>query len=306
MRTFAPQSRWLALVMVALLAASLSQTPQPSRPKITGFSHVAIYVTDLDKARAFYGGTLGYAMVSRTQFRVNDTQSIEIELGPKELEDRIAHIAFLTDSAQGMLDYLKSKGVSVPDKVNDGRYGSHWFALKDPAGQPIEFVEENAASASKSMVQAAFPPPSKQIIHVGFLVRDRAAEEHFYKDILGFRGYWHGGMKPDRTDWVALQVPDGTVWIEEMVGPSERPDAHELGVLNHFSLGVDKIETVIPKLQQHGWKPTGDDQKKPQMGLDGKWQFNIYDPDLTRVEYMEFVPARKPCCSEFAGPHPHD
>jgi hypothetical protein len=40
------------------------------------------------------------------------------------------------------------------------------------------------------------------------------------------------------------------------------------------------------------------------MGRDGKWQLNIYDPDFTRVELMEFTPAQKPCCSEFQGPHP--
>jgi hypothetical protein len=113
-------------------------------------------------------------------------------------------------------------------------------------------------------------------------------------------------MVPDRTDWVALQVPDGNVWIEEMLGADARPDAHELGVLNHFSLGVDKIDAVIPNLKQHGWTPSGSDQKSTQLGKDGKWQFNIYDPDLTRVEYMEFRPAQKPCCSDFTGPHPHE
>ena len=40
------------------------------------------------------------------------------------------------------------------------------------------------------------------------------------------------------------------------------------------------------------------------MGRDGKWQLNLYDPDFTRIELMEFKPIEKPCCSEFQGRHP--
>ena len=40
------------------------------------------------------------------------------------------------------------------------------------------------------------------------------------------------------------------------------------------------------------------------MGKDGKWQLNLYDPDFTRVELMEFQPVQKPCCSDFHGPLP--
>jgi len=42
----------------------------------------------------------------------------------------------------------------------------------------------------------------------------------------------------------------------------------------------------------------------PKIGRDGKWQLNLYDPDETRVELMEFTPVEKPCCSEYTGPHP--
>jgi catechol 2,3-dioxygenase-like lactoylglutathione lyase family enzyme len=291
-----------ALLAALSVVAAHSQTNTPQRPKITGFAHVAIYVTDAGKATHFYRDILGYAKSGDNSFDVNSQQALEIEPAPKGTQDLISHVAFATDNAEGMRAYLQSKGVKVPDKVSDGRNGAKWFALTDPAGQPIEFIEEKA----HGMAKPATPPASKQIIHVGFVVRDREAEEHFYKDILGFRPYWHGGMEPNRTDWVALQVPDGTVWIEEMLGVSEHPNAQELGVLNHFALGVDDIKTVIPNLKQHGWTPTGDDGHEAELGKDGKMQFDIFDPDLTRVEYMSFKPVQKPCCSDFTGPHPHD
>jgi hypothetical protein len=40
------------------------------------------------------------------------------------------------------------------------------------------------------------------------------------------------------------------------------------------------------------------------MGKDGKWQANLYDPDGTRVELMEFQPVTDPCCSPFTAPSP--
>ena len=35
----------------------------------------------------------------------------------------------------------------------------------------------------------------------------------------------------------------------------------------------------------------------PKIGRDGKWQLNLYDPNLTRVELMEPKPVETPCCS---------
>jgi hypothetical protein len=109
-------------------------------------------------------------------------------------------------------------------------------------------------------------------------------------------------MQPDHTDWVAMQVPDGTDWLEYMLNVDAKPSLQLTGVMNHISLGVRDIKQAQAKLEAHGWKEHGDEH--PQMGRDGKWQLNIYDPDFTRVELMEFTPTQKPCCSEFQGPHP--
>jgi len=124
--------------------------------------------------------------------------------------------------------------------------------------------------------------------------------EHFYKDVLGFRPYWHGGMKDDETSWVSLQVPDGTDWIEFMLYDPTGKDKHFLGVMNHIALGVTDIQAAKAQLIKNGIKLT----EEPKLGRDGKWQLNVYDPDETRIEFMEFIPKEKPCCSEFTAPHP--
>ena len=133
---------------------------------------------------------------------------------------------------------------------------------------------------------------SQRIIHVGVVVSDRAAADRFYKDILGFKEIWHGGMKDTETDWVDMRVPDGTDWLEYMLNV-HNPDPHELGVMHHFALGVPSVKAGYETALKRGYKP----DEKPQIGRDGKWQFNMYDPNFTRVELMEPKPVEKPCCS---------
>jgi len=135
---------------------------------------------------------------------------------------------------------------------------------------------------------------SQRIIHVGVVVKDRAAADRFYGDILGFHEIWHGGMTDSETDWVDMRVPDGTDWLEYMLNV-ENPDPRELGVMHHFALGVPSVKQGYQMVLKRGYKPP----EEPQIGRDGKWQLNLYDPNYTRVELMEPKPVEKPCCSPF-------
>jgi hypothetical protein len=116
-------------------------------------------------------------------------------------------------------------------------------------------------------------------------------------------------MQNDKTDWVSQQVPDGHDWVEYMMtsGPSgsgipAQMTQQRLGVLNHVSLGVVNMEKAVTTL--YAEDRLGEAAPRPQIGRDGKWQFNDYDPDLTRIEVMEFTAAAKPCCSEFTAANP--
>ncbi len=216
---------------------------------------------------------------------------------PKAI-DRMDHVAFTTDNVSGLRKYLIANGVQAAE-IQSRSDHTLSFAVNDPEGHRIEFVEHSKDEAPSPPSPSA---ASNHMIHVGFLVHSREIEDHFYHDLLGFRLYWHGGMQPNKTDWVAMQVPDGTDWLEYMLGWTEPLDLGEMGVLNHISLGVSNMERAQAILATHGWKPHGGE--KAQMGKDGKWQLNVFDPDLTRIELMEFKPTEKPCCAEFTGPHP--
>jgi catechol 2,3-dioxygenase-like lactoylglutathione lyase family enzyme len=300
-------SRILYWVFI-LATAAIAQNAAPARPKITGIDHVDFYTTSPDTNSHLYVGLLGLATADpvepgQTQRFMIGMQWVGYSPAPDaKSTDRMDHLAFRTDDCAALRTYLAAKGIQVQDSVNTLKDGSRSFMVNDPEGHKIEFVEHAKLAAT---TKSSSDPVSLRLIHAGFIVRDRAAEDHFYKDILGFHIYWHGGMKDDDTDWAAMQVPDGTDWLEYMLNIEPHPDLQETGVMNHISLGVRDMKQAQAKLESHGWKPHDKDDH-PEIGKDGKWQFDVFDPDFTRVELMEFKPVQKPCCSDFQGPHPSE
>jgi catechol 2,3-dioxygenase-like lactoylglutathione lyase family enzyme len=208
--------------------------------------------------------------------------------------DRLSHISFETTDAEQLRAYLASRGVKVPDKLGPTLDGNRSFEVNDPDGHVVEFVEYRPGSLHSRNFGKFLPDTriSTRIIHVGVVVKDRAAADRFYKDILGFKLQWQGGMKDTDTDWVAMRVPDGTDWVEYMLN-AHNPDPHQLGVMHHLALGVPDIQAGYKLALARGYKNPG----KPQIGRDGKWQYNLYDPNFSRVELMEPKPVQKPCCS---------
>jgi catechol 2,3-dioxygenase-like lactoylglutathione lyase family enzyme len=292
-------------VVIAFLALAFFAAAEdhPARPRILGIDHVAFYSTDADGAKHLYTGTLGLASAAPVESGelvryLVGRQWIGFSAAPDaKATDRMDHVAFATDNVTAMRKYLVANGVKVA-AVEGHSDHSLTIALIDPEGHRIEFVERGKGEAPTPLDSAV----SRHMIHAGFLVSSRDSEDRFYRNLLGFRPYWYGGMQAEKTDWVALQVPDGTDWLEYMLNQPEHPDLRLTGVMNHVSLGVADMKKTQAVLESHGWKPHG--EEKAQMGRDGKWQLNLYDPDFTRIELMEFKPAEKPCCSEFTGLHP--
>jgi catechol 2,3-dioxygenase-like lactoylglutathione lyase family enzyme len=299
------------------MAATASRA-ETSRAKILGIEQVQIFTSDVSAETEFFR-KIGlfkecppdepktqpaYSMTEcgwlpKYTFLVGSSpQFVSLWPMPTPLPANLIHkIIFATDDVPRLRHYLKTQGITL----SKAQKPDVTLTVKDPDGHAIEFVQRYGSSHPAPDHSSIPPRPiSLHLIHAGFIVRDRAAMEHFYKDILSFRPYWHGGMKHDQDDWVALQVPDGTDWVEFMLNISPDADKHTLGVMNHIALGVPDIHAVQKLLLTNGMKLT----EEPKIGRDGKWQLNVYDPDDTRVEFMEFTPVEKPCCSEFTGPHP--
>ncbi len=291
----------ILLALAALQICAYAQTPAP-RPRILGIDHVSFYTTAPDGVRKLYADVLGLAAATPVEsgglvrYMVGE-QWVGYSPAPDpKATDRMDHVAFTTDNIVALRKYLTAQGIKVP-QIQGRSDHSLFFVVNDPEGHRIEFVERGTATVAQ-----AASAVSRHMIHTGFVVYHRDAEDHFYRDILGFRPYWHGGMKDGETDWVAMQVPDGTDWLEYMLNQPEHMDLQLTGVMNHISLGVADMKKAQAIMESHGWKVHGDEQA--EIGKDGKWQLDVFDPDLARVELMEFKPVQKPCCSDFTGPHP--
>lgn len=327
--TLPRRSGWTALLAVAVTlvtaiatnaapqatiqekAASAGKKMPPEswvqRPPIVGVAHIGLKVDNLDAARQFYGHVLGYdeafslnnpdGSLMLTYFKVNDHQYIEIFPTLKSpTEDRLSHIAFETTDARALRGYLASKGVKVPGSLKPGLDGNLSFMVTDPDGHEVEFVQYMPGSLHSRNFGKFLPATrvSDHIQHVGVTVKDRAAADKFYKDILGFRVGWYGGMTDDRTDWVDMLVPDGNDWLEYMLNVNN-PSPRQLGVMHHLSLRVPSIQAGYKTVTERGYKA-----EQPKIGRDGKWQLNLYE-NLTRTELMEPKPVQTPCCSPMPG-----
>ena len=293
-----------------LLICAASFVRAADRPKITGIDHVDFYTTDAAANTTLYTTVLGLEQFPAVEAGQSERYKVGAQwVGYSPAPDpsstnRMDHVAFRTSDCEALRSYLQANGIKVPGSLTVLKSGEKSFRVTDPEGHAIEFVQPAGGTLKVHVVgrPEALLPISRHMIHVGFVVHDRAAEDHFYKDILGFHLYWQGGMQDDKTDWAAMQVPDGTDWLEYMLNVPTNADHHLVGVMNHFSLGVENMDTTEAALEKTGWKPHGEEHK--QLGKDGKMQLNVFDPDEVRVEFMNFKPSEKPCCSDFMGEHP--
>jgi catechol 2,3-dioxygenase-like lactoylglutathione lyase family enzyme len=290
------------LAAVCALSAATTRS-QSKRPPMREIDTVEFYSSDVNAADRFYTsifstqdtaencrwGNTSSATGREARYHgfCSEQTLLLVAAGQSTPSTLLHEIVFATDNVNAMRKYLAATKIRVLDSSN-----REYFAVMDPEGHRIAFRQSRPSSNSSK--------GGPHIIHAGFVVRNRSAMEHFYKDILGFRPYWHGGMKDDQTDWVSLQVPDGTDWVEFMVNVPENADQRLRGIMNHIALGVPDIQAAREQLVKNGVHLT----EEPKLGRDGKWQLNLYDPDQTRIEFMEFTPKDKPCCSEFTGPHP--
>lgn len=302
-------------IVLALLPLLLSGADAPERPKILGVAHMALYVSDLAKARAFWTGFLGYqecfhlnqkdSAEARIAFiKINETQYIELFVDKPRGDMRLNHISFQTDNADQLRDYLAAKGVKVPDKVAKGQIGNKNFNITDPDGNQVELVQYEPDGWTVRDRGKFLPDTriSTHIPHIGVLIGPLAAATNFYHGILGFEEIWRGGGSEDKPlSWINMRVPDGKDYLEFMLHGTT-PEPARYGVRNHIALEVADCDKALAILKARpGAKDFKIEDTKP--GVNRKRQVNLYDADGTRVELMEPVTIDgKPTPSSIARP----
>lgn len=281
-----------AVLLVFLSVAAFAQTP--ARPPITGVSHIAVYTSNAAAAEHYYVHDIGLKKgpdpedPAGVRYYVNSTQFIEVMPLPANAGNaRLDHIGYITTDAEALRLYLADHRYAVPDRVHKAADGSRWFSVKDPEGNKVQFVQP----APQAVSMAGADPIGRHVIHVGERVKSAEAENAFYRDLLGFKPYWFGGMKPGKTDWISQQVPDGHDWLEYMMESDGDISQRQFGVLDHLSIGVVNMEQAVTTLDREG--RLNNPHTPMQIGRDGKWQYNLFDPDGTRLELMEFTRVEK-------------
>src|SRR5262249_48517967 len=98
--------------VLCLLALTSLLGAQPQRPRILGVAHIALFVSDIKRPRAFNKDFLVFdepfkldnqdGSLSLTFIKVNDRQYIELFPGLKPDADRLNHISIQTDDAEAM------------------------------------------------------------------------------------------------------------------------------------------------------------------------------------------------------------
>ena len=299
----------LTAMLATLAPTALTQTARPAIPSV---SHLSIYTTDAEKTERYYVHDLGGVKRPDPQnpkgvrYYFNPAQFVEVLPLPPDAAPKLRfdHAGYNTANAEQMRRYLAEHRVEVPAEVTKGSDGSQYFYVRDPEGNRVQFIQPppNPAPVTSDAL-------SNHIIHVGYIIHSIAVQDAFYIGLLGFRPYWHGGKTEDSSDWTSMQMPDGRDWLEymkvqgpETTGIPAAMSQDNAGVLDHFALGVQNMEQSMNLL--YAGDRLNNKHSQPQIGRDGKWQLNMYDPDGIRAELMEFQPSVKPCCSPFLQPSP--
>jgi catechol 2,3-dioxygenase-like lactoylglutathione lyase family enzyme len=290
--------RILFIALLAVICPLLPARADLQRPHITGLSHIALYVHDIEKSRAFYKDFLGFAepysltnqdgSLRLTWIKINDRQTIELFPEHETNSDRLYHVALETDDAAAMRDYLAEKGVKVPDKVGKGRIGNLNFTINDPDGHIVEIVQY-APDGWTMQNQGKFMPDTRiatNMPHMGILVGDLDAARKFYEGILGFHEIWRGSRNTNVLNWVHEQIPDGNGFLEFMLY-ADLPAPDKRGGAHHLCLEVSDIEKARAILAERAPQIGYTRAMDIQTGINRKRQLNLYDPDGTRVELME-------------------
>jgi catechol 2,3-dioxygenase-like lactoylglutathione lyase family enzyme len=282
----------------AFLLAGAMASAQSDLP-IVGIAQVTNKVSNLDKARAYYGGVLGFVeafdlkdaagKITSAYFKVNDDQYIELtpNLQPGELV-RQARVVIQSSDLEKLHDTYRERGIN-PGPIAKGPDGNPVFRVTAPNGANVDFLQYVAGSQQtltrgKYLADARL---STHLLHAGTMVKDNDTKS-FFQDKLGF-----GRVLPGvRGDYIELPASDNNLETKNPpLDPNnpatlDRYTREVYGAVYHFSLEVPDMRVARDLAQKRGGYD--DVRVRAAMGRGLRtWLMHLFDSDGTRAEFVQ-------------------
>ncbi len=281
-------NRIAVFLLLPCLAMTVRAAEEVKHPRIVGVAHIAYYVSDLSKARAYYEDFLGFKEAFSLKnpdgaehlvfVKINDHQFVELIAEDPKNHGFLHDVGFETDDARGMRTYLASIGIKVPEAVTKDQAGDLSFDVTDPFGFTIQIVQYEAHSLT-AKGKGKFMPESRistHIDHVGLLIGDRDVAAKFYGEAFGFEG---------TGDNTKMKIGDGPDRFE--LGFERKPATIDrYHVKDHICLSVPDVPKVTAMLSAEPAAKNFREIENHVLG-NGKHVAELYDLDGNRVELME-------------------
>jgi len=314
----------IATILTGTLMTVTANAEDAKRPRLLGVSKIVVRSHDLNASRHFYGDLLGFQevftvlrnqtavvksglpqdQVSSVYFKVNNRQYIVVMPESSSTEMRWAGYAVETDDAEAMRLYLKSLGYSVPGKIAKTPTHDLAFQISDPDGDAIEVMQYTPESLSVQSYGKDLSDQrlSRRILHTGFII-SKPETTKFYLDGFGVREFWRAdptmkapGAAPSApregplyANLSNLKLPESDDYIEWSLSRTRPNPPPTVGPgLGHIALAtLDTMAKTVAAVEARPAFKDYDRQHEAHVGVNHKWQGNFFDPDGTRVEFME-------------------
>jgi catechol 2,3-dioxygenase-like lactoylglutathione lyase family enzyme len=276
-------------------AASATDLP------ILGLAGIAFRVSDLDKARRYYQGVLGFAEAFTVTdpngrarsafFKINDDQYVEVipDLKPGEM-NRQARVMVQSSDLERLHAIYTERGLN-PTPITTGGDGNPVFRIIGPDDAKLDFVQYVAGSQQGRLRGKLLDPRriSTHLWHVGIYTKDRATVAPFYQDKLGFaRGR---DLPGGRGEYIETPSSDRNIETKhpplDPNNPATRAqyEREVMGAVQHMALEVADMRATRDLVQERGGYT--DLQVRAHVGNNRHWLMHMFDPDGSRAEIME-------------------
>lgn len=298
----------MALAIAAGLAGAAplwAQAAPPASPQppaveikdlpILGLAQVSVMVSDLAKARAFYGDVLGFAeaftlkdragTIRSVYFKINDDQYLELLPVAKVELIRQTRLVVQASNLRKLHEIYVAQGLQ-PGAISTGADGNPVFRITAPNGAALDFIEYAKASRQARLKGKLLGPNriATRLLHAGTMVRDEPTKAFFRS--LG----WGRLLPGPRGDYIETPATDRNLETKNPPLDPENPATlpqytrEVYGAVYHFALEINDMHAARETLKARGG--FDDVRLRTAVGNNRHWLIHLFDQDGSRVELM--------------------